>query len=392
MLKILQVHNSYREAGGEDAVVDAEAELLRRAGHDVVQHVVDNPATRFDSAVTLAQAPWNAGARRRLRAVAEWESPDVVHVHNTWYRLTPAIFSGLSELGLPVIVTLHNYRLLCVNAMLFRDGRPCELCVGSHPWHGVRHRCYRGSRGQSAAVASMISLHRWLGTLERSVRFFLVLNEFARERLVKAGLPADRVITKPNFVPDPGPRRIPPSAARSLLYVGRLSDEKGVQTALEAWARSASGSDCILEVIGDGPLMQRLRSAGFPNVRFTGQLPVQQARQRMLESRALLFPSRLYEAQSMTVLEALAAGLPVLASDRGAHGSLVGQFGPEWVVPPDDSEAWSTGIGRVVKPEHGAALDHFSASARRLHSQQFGEPTALQNLLSVYEAGMAPLS
>jgi glycosyltransferase involved in cell wall biosynthesis len=238
----------------------------------------------------------------------------------------------------------------------------------------------------------MISLHRWLSTLERCVSFFLVLNEFARERLVKAGLPADRVITKPNFVPNPGPRRIPPSAATSLLYVGRLSDEKGVQTALEAWASSAADSGCILEVIGDGPLMQGLRTAGFPNVRFTGQLPVQQVRQRMLESRALLFPSRLYEAQSVTVLEALSAGLPVLASDRGAHGGLIRQFGPEWVVPPDDGEAWSTGIGRVVKPESGVALDRFGESARRVHSQQFSEPTALQSLLSVYEAGMASLS
>jgi glycosyltransferase involved in cell wall biosynthesis len=373
-------------------VVRAEAELLRRAGHEVIEYIVANPATRLDSAATLVQAPWNVGERRRLRIVAERESPDVVHVHNTWYRLSPAIFSALNELGLPVIVTLHNYRLLCVNAMLFRDGGPCELCVGSHPWHGVRHRCYRGSRSQSAAVASTISLHRWLGTLDRCVRFFLVLNDFARERLVQAGLPTDRVITKPNFVPNPGPRRIPPSEATSLLYVGRLSDEKGVQTALEAWARSNSDSGCILEVIGDGPLMHRLRTAGFPNVRFTGQMPVQQVRQRMLESRALLFPSRVYEAQSMTVLEALSAGLPVLASDRGAHGGLIRQFGPEWVVPPDDGETWSTSIGRVLKQENGAALDRFSASARRVHSEQFSEHTALQNLLGVYETGMASRS
>jgi hypothetical protein len=190
-MRILQVHTLYREEGGEDAVARAEAELLRRAGHELVPFIAHNPEATVPAAASLLVSAWNPVVARRIRAVAEQVRPDVAHVHNTWFALSPSVIAALGAAGVPVVMTLHNYRLLCVNASLFRDGRPCEDCVGTHPWHGVRHRCYRGSAGGSAAVAAAISVNRLLGTWQRHVRLFLALNEFARERFIRGGLPPE---------------------------------------------------------------------------------------------------------------------------------------------------------------------------------------------------------
>jgi glycosyltransferase involved in cell wall biosynthesis len=201
---------------------------------------------------------WNPLAARDLRKLAERVRPDIAHVHNTWYALSPSVLSALTAAAVPVVMTLHNYRLLCANGYLFRDGHACEDCVGSHPWHGVRHRCYRGSLIASTPAAGTIALHRALGTWSRHVRLFLALSEFARTRFIRGGLPADKVHVKPNFVSDPGPRPSPPSQSRSVLYVGRLETDKGVQTVLDAWdAWDAPEFELVL--VGDGILGPALR-------------------------------------------------------------------------------------------------------------------------------------
>ncbi|HKQ01822.1 MAG TPA: glycosyltransferase, partial [Actinomycetes bacterium] len=238
-MRILQVHTRYRYEGGEDAVARAEAALLTQAGHEVVPYVAENPQGPGPTAAAMLASPWNPAAARKLRSAARRARPDVAHVHNTWFALTPSVVAALDGIGVPVVVTLHNYRLLCANASLFRDGRPCEDCVGTHPWHGVQHRCYRGSAVSSTAVAATISLNRALGTWDRHVRLFLALNDFARDRFVTGGLPPDRVWVKPNSVGDPGRRAGPPSASRTVLFAGRLVPEKGVGVLLDAWRRHA---------------------------------------------------------------------------------------------------------------------------------------------------------
>ena len=218
------------------------------------------PWRRRPTAAAMLASPWNPAAARRLRAAARRARPDVAHVHNTWFALTPSVVAALDGIVVPVVVTLHNYRLLCANASLFRDGRPCQDCVGTHPWHGVQHRCYRGSAVSSTAVAATIAVNRALGTWERHVRLFLALNDFARDRFVAGGLPADRVWVKPNSVGDPGPRAGPPSRSRTVLVAGRLTPEKGVGVLLEAWRRLAP-ADLELVIAGDGPMRAELERA-----------------------------------------------------------------------------------------------------------------------------------
>ena len=237
-VRILQVHNQYREPGGEDRVVGAEYELLKSAGHEVFTHRVTNPTSGVQAAGMLLFSANNPGAAQAVRRLAAEFRPDVAHVHNTWFSLSPSVLGALHRIGVPVVVTLHNYRIMCVNSLLFRDGRPCEDCVGSHPWHGVLHRCYRDSalafsrggwgRHYQSSVFRLVAARR---PLSRPIAVLA-------ERFAAAGIPDNRMTTVSNFVDDPGPRLSSPADSNMVLFVGRLSPEKGADLLLSAWPGS----------------------------------------------------------------------------------------------------------------------------------------------------------
>ncbi|MGH9167745.1 MAG: glycosyltransferase [Acidimicrobiia bacterium] len=378
-MRVLQVHTRYRQPGGEDTVVEAEAGVLRAAGHHVVQYQAENPPKDGAAATALALSAWNPWAARRLQAVAEEAGPDLAHVHNTWYALSASILRALRRLGIPVVMTLHNYRLMCSNALLFRDGRPCEDCVGTHPWHGVVHRCYRGSVLASTAGATAIALHQGLHTWERDVELFLALTEFARGRFIAGGLSAERIRVKPNFVPDPGRRPRPPSASATLLFVGRLSPEKGIDRLLDVW-EGLPHHPFELVVVGDGPLRPALEARAVPGVRLTGPLDQEEVGSWMREARALVFPSLWYEAQPLVVLEALAGGLPVLGSELGAVPELLEELGPGWTVPPQ-AGAWAEALRGL---EDDREVEEASRRARATYEARFTPQAGLAQLEAAY--------
>jgi glycosyltransferase involved in cell wall biosynthesis len=380
-VRVLQLHTRYRQPGGEDAVVRAEADLLRQCGHEVAQYQVRNPPGAAGAAGSLALSPWNPLQARRVRTLAEQLRPDVAHVHNTWYALSPAVLWALHRAGVPTVMTLHNYRLLCANGQLFRDLAPCEDCVGAAPWPGVRHGCYRDSALLSVPPAGTIALHDRLRTWTRAVDLFLALNEFARARFIRGGLPPDRIRVKPNFVPDPGPRTRPAASSDTVLYVGRLSPEKGVDVLAEAWRR-LDGGTLELVVIGDGPLQQALERRSPAGLRFQGQLPAGEVRSRMLGARALVLPSIWYEGQPMAVLEALAAGLPVLGSDIGGIPELLAPLGRDWLASPGEVASWAAGLQALTDGDRIAAA---SVEARALYERSFSTATAARALEAAYD-------
>jgi glycosyltransferase involved in cell wall biosynthesis len=233
-MKILAIHNSYQQPGGEDQVFLAETSLLERYGHQVVRYSKHNDRAAGMNRLALAgTALWNNSTYRDLRVLIRRERPDVAHFHNTFPLVSPAGYYAAKAEGVPVVQTLHNYRLLCPNALFFRDGGVCEDCMGKAiTWPGVVHKCYRGSRAASGLVTAMLATHRALRTWTDMVDVYIALTEFARRKFIEGGLPEERMTVKPNFVdPDPGPGT---SDDGHALFVGRLSPEKGVDTLLAA--------------------------------------------------------------------------------------------------------------------------------------------------------------
>ncbi len=379
-MRIAILHTLYRERGGEDAVVEAEVGLLRRRGHAVEAVVFRNHELEALPAwEQVVRALWNRQAVQRVHEMVRRERPAVVHVHNTFPAASPAVIRAASREGAAVVATLHNYRLACVNALLFREGRVCEDCIGRLPWRGVLYGCWRG-RPESAVVAAMLGLHRALGTWEE-VDIFIALTDFARERLVAAGLPADRIRVKPNFVhPDPGPGE---GIGRFAVFVGRLSPEKGVGTLLRAWSRLAG--HVPLRIVGDGPLRGEVEQAAsrMPALEFLGPKAPVDVYALMGQAAFLLFPSECYENFPLVLAEAFAKGLPVVCSGIGSHGSLVEHGRTGLHFRPGDPEDLVEKVNWMVA--HPKRVLEMRREARREYEEKYTAEGNYEMLMRIYE-------
>ena len=226
-MKILLCHNYYQQRGGEDQSFEDEAPLLEDRGHAVVRYTVHNDEIERMSRWEVAQRTiWNRHALRQLRQLIRRERPQVMHCTNTFPLISPAAYAAAHPEGIAVVQALRNYRLICPNALLLHDGQVCEACVGkTFAWPSIQHACYRNSRAATAVVASMLAFQRFRQTWLRQVDLFYTLTQFARQKLVQGGVPADRIWTKSNFVdPDPG---VGTGDGRFAVFVGRLSAERG---------------------------------------------------------------------------------------------------------------------------------------------------------------------
>lgn len=321
-MKLLLVHNYYQQRGGEDVVFEAEAGLLESRGHRVVRYTAHNRDIASRSSLrTGANALWSATAFREVRALVERERPAIVHVHNTVPIISPAVYYAARRARVPVIQTLHNYRLVCPSAILFRDGQVCEACLArSIPVPGIRHACYRESRLATGTIAAASTMHRLAGTWSRAVDAFVALTVFARDKFIEGGLPAHKIAVKPNFAPDPG---VTAGEGDYALFVGRLSVEKGIGTLLEAWRRLEGR--IRLKVIGEGAGAEEVSEAARAGigVEFEGRRTSEEVVQAMARAKFLVFPSVWYETFGLAIIEAYAVGIPVLASNLGAMSELV---------------------------------------------------------------------
>lgn len=378
-MKILLVHNRYLIRGGEDAVVDQERDLLRSHGHSVSEYYKDNRDVESMSNPRLAaSAVWSGQAYAELLRLMDERKPDLVHVHNTLPLISPAVYYAANRHGIPVVQTLHNYRLLCANGLLMRNSMPCEDCVGkSIPWPAVRHSCYRGNRGATIAVAASLVVHRAFGTFRREVGRYIALCQFAREKLLATGLPGDRVVVKPNFTPDRhadcdlrGPRS-------GALFVGRLSIEKGVGVLMKAW----DSIDVELQVIGPGSSAAQLSSAPA-SVRIRGTVEDAELALAMRRAAFLVMPSLVYEGFPMVIAEAFSAGLPIIASRLGALAELVddGVTGLHFSAnDPVDLAAkvqWA-----AANPER---MREMGARARAMYLRRYTPEANYKRLLEIY--------
>jgi glycosyltransferase involved in cell wall biosynthesis len=321
-MKILTVHNKYRFRGGEDESRESEDRLLISRGHEIREIIFDNKTIAGVATWRAGlSASWSSRAYRKAHQELRAWRPDILDVHNFFPLASPSVHYAAWGLGVPVVQTLHNYRLLCPGALLFRKGAPCEDCIHSwFPWRGIVHRCYRASALQTSAVSLMIAVHRTLRTWERIVSQFIAVSEFEKRKFVEAGFPESKIMVKPNFVLDPG---APGMGGGELVFVGRLTPEKGVRTLLAAMA--LTNSSASLTIVGDGPLEAEVRSAAArdPRIRYLGRISQAKVLDLLGRATALIFPSEWYETFGRVAAESFARGTPVVAARIGAIAEIV---------------------------------------------------------------------
>lgn len=387
---MLVVHNRYRSAepSGENVVVDHERALLRRAGHEVAvfERNSDDIAAMSSTgrAAAVVRIPWSRPSRRAFAAQLNAFRPDLVHVHNTFPLISPAILPAALEAGVPVVATLHNYRLICPSGQLFRDGRACTECVGRTPLPAVRHGCYRGSRLATVplAVHHVVGQRVWWN----AVNLFFCISDGQRNALIAGGLPATRLVVKYNPVPDLGTGSGP---GRHVLYVGRLTETKGVQVLIDAWESftAATAAPVPLVVAGDGPLRERVAgwAASRLDVRFEGLVDTARCAQLTRAAVAVVAPSVWAEPFGLVAVEAMSAGVPVLASAHGAFPELVRDGHTGLLHPPGDAAALAADLRRILDP---ATAERLAAAARQRYEEHFGPDAALRRLVRGYRMAM----
>ena len=386
---VLVIHNRYRQAGGEDTMVRAEVALLRQRGHRVLEYARNNAEIDefgpLRKAELLLSATWNQRVYAELRRLIRAERPDVAHCHNLLPLISPAAYYACQAEGVPVVQTLHNFRLRCPAGTLFRKDAACQDCDG-RLGRAVVRGCYRNSRIQTAAVALMLGTHRALGTWERAIDAYSAPSQFCLERMMSSGIPRDKIKLRPNFLlNDPGPRN---ASDDYVVFVGRLCAEKGIRQLLWAWRRLRR---IPLVIVGDGPLRGEVERYvdrnGMDHVCLTGALTAAETLARVKRARFLVFPSVGYETFGMTVLEAAACGVATVGSRLGAIPELVEEGKTGLLFDPHDTDEL------VEKAEwawaHPVGMNEMGAAARRRYLQHYTAERSYDGLMRIYASVIA---
>lgn len=386
-MKIVLVHNTYLIQGGEDVVFWQERDLLRAGGHEVIEYQRFNSEMQQYSAMQrltlIGRTVWSNDSHREFTDLLKKNQPDIVHVHNTFPLISPSILWACREQQVPVVHTLHNYRMMCPGANFTRDNKPCEDCTHGSLWQSVAHGCYRESRSQTAAVALMLSVHRARKTWTSTVDRYIALTEFSRSKFVANGIPAEKITVKPNCVdPDPGKRSGQGSYA---LFVGRVSREKGALTLLKAWQQVPK--TIPLRIMGDGPALEQVqaeaKAQGLTHITFIERQPRERVLEAMKGARFVIFPSELYENLPLTIIEAYACGVPVIASKLGAMQEIVKDGYTGMFFTPGDAE----GLAKAVTQAWGRNdyMSRLGEQARQEFESKYTAAINYRNLMNIYQ-------
>lgn len=382
-MRILVAHNAYHYRGGEDSVVDAEVALLRRHGHEVRVYRRDNAELAQMSRLQAGlSAVWSRQTMSDLRQLHAKFAPQLLHAHNTFPLISPSLYAAARALSLPVVQTLHNFRLVCPQAMLLRNGHSCTDCVGRFPWRGVVRRCYRHSYAQTAVAAAMLGIHRWLGTWQRDVQRYIVVSQTCRDLLSAGGLPLHKMAIKPNFV-EPGE---PPGdeARAGGIFIGRLSPEKGIATLARA-LQQLPGLN--IDVYGNGPMREMVEQT--PGLVYRGFQPAEVLRQRMRQATYVVVPSTGIESFGLVAIEAFACGTPVIASGHGGLREIVVHGKNGLLVEPGDADSLAAALQHAESHPHD--MQRMGTDAYQSYLAHYTPERNYALLMQVYHQAIASL-
>lgn len=380
-MKILMCHTRYQIRGGEDESVDVEVGLLRSAGHDV--DLLEDDNHRIDKMSQLAvarDAIWSPSAAHRIRQVLAGKKYDLVHVQNFFPLLSPSIHYTAKAAGVPVVQSLRNYRLGCLNGMFFRAGEACEDCLTGHTfWPGIKNKCYRDSMPASLVLTTSLLAHRGLRTWSRQVDAYIAPSKFTRDKMIEIGLPPVKIHTKPNTIST----EEPPGKGRGgfALFVGRLAPEKGISTLLQCWRDNPS---VPLKIIGDGPLSELVRQETQinKNIIFIGRKPLPEVYKLMGDAMMVVVPSIGYETFGRVVVESYARGTPVVSSDAGSLTELVEHGRTGLLVRPSDAPALANAVNSLAADHN--RLRSMRMNARNAYEKHYRPSENVRILESIY--------
>lgn len=385
-MKIIVCHNYYRDRGGEDQVFEEEVALLRERGHTVETFIRRNDD--FSGLQTLAVAAgtvWNRGASADVATAVRELSADIVHFHNWLPQISQGAFHAARSAGAAVVQTLHNYRFTCAKGVLYRDGSLCEECVGKAVgWPAIVHGCYRDSRIATVPVVAALATHRVLRTSERTLDAVIVLSEFARSKLIEAGLPAKRVHVKPNFVaPDPGPRS---GDGGYFVYIGRLSEEKGLATLLAAW--QSMQNPPLLKIAGSGPQIGMVEAAASanPSIEYLGRIPPSEVPTVLGNAAFSIVPSVNYEGFPKAIVESFAVGTPVIGADLGSLPELISVGKAGYLFEPGSASSLAGVVGTAGSTGSPAGM---RALCRETYLERYGVDRNYARLMEIYASAVA---
>jgi glycosyltransferase involved in cell wall biosynthesis len=385
-MRILIVHNYTQQRGGADEAAEQEAELLRKYGHEVRIYSRHNDEIIKFSTVKKVffffEPTWSRRTYREIELVLAEFNPDLVHFHSFFPLISPSAYYAIAEKNIPVVQTLHEYRLVCPTGWLFRDNKVCNDCMQHSLWKGIFYGCYHDSHIQTASVALMLSVHRFLKTWQNKVHTFITLTEFARTKFIEGGIPESKIVVRSNFLAtDPttchGERKY-------ALYVGRLSSEKGVVTLLQAWK---SLTNIPLKIVGDGPLKSWIKTYidkwSLSHIDLVGFVSLQEVIEHQRNAYFLVMPSIWYETFGRTIIEAYSTGTPVIASRLGAMTELVKDDETGILFNPGSSFDLAEKVEYAFsQPDR---LAHWGENAHHRYVQEFSAEVAYKSLIKIYD-------
>ena len=383
-MKILFIHNEYaQKGGGENQVVDSEIRLLKENGHEVVSFIRSNydvlEKGKKNAFRSLLHVKFNKKIYTELRQFCEKEKPDVAHVHNFWFALSPSVYQACYDVNVPVIQTLHNFRTLCLNALLLRKGKPCEKCVEHSSLKGIFLRCYHRSFLHSWFVYRM---QKGFQKVIHIPTTFIALTEHGKEIFIRAGFPKDKVVVKPNFVPDCFGEKTNIPHKYKALFIGALMEHKGVRTLLKAWKKLPKVE---LTIIGDGDLREEMKSFctqnQLKNIIFRGYLNHAEIAEELLNTSFLIMPSECYETFGLSVIESFSAGKPVIASSIGALKVLIEAKKTGLLFKPGDVSELVSCVKEILNQEE---LIRMGENARKEYEEKFSTTAGYRNLIEIY--------
>lgn len=383
-MKILQVHNEYQTPGGEEAVLEAERTILEQDGHQVKQWIARSADIKTASSAEKLRfslnSVWSKQSYRQAKAILRNFSPDVVHVHNTVPLITPSVYAACQSEKIPVVQTLHNFKFVCPGSNLYRDGQVCEQCIGkSFTYPALLNGCYRRDYLSTAFLVSGLTFNRIRKTYSREINAYIALTEFSREKFIEAGIDAEKIFVKPNFVTSditPGNHD-----GNYALFVGRLITQKGIETMIKAW--SLLGGKIPLKIAGSGYLSNYVTANLPENVSYLGQMPRQDIINLMRNATLLIFPSEWYEGFPMTIVEAFATELPVVASRLGGMAEIVKPGYSGWHFNSGDAYNLASVVQRAW--QDSTELKRRGELARKQFELMYSPQSNLEKLLDIYQ-------